>query len=374
MAVNLESIKLGKVNLMFFKNVLTLMAGSSIAQALPIAISPILTRIYTPDEFGIFALYLSIVTVISTVVTGRYELAILLPKKTEDANNILIMSILISFFVSFMLVLIVFKFDEKIIKLIGNPELKNWLYFIPLAIFLNGVYQNLICWNNRNKEYKRLAINNVIQSSTTATTNLGLGALGWGSGGLILGSVIGRSVVVLLLGKVVFKNINLSFNKTRKLKLLALMRRYNEFPKINSLHALLNVFSTQLPFFLISYFFYNTVTGFYALMNRVLMTPINIVSGSFGQVFFQEMSHLYVEKNTNEMIFFKKIMFRLLVWSLPFFVIFFIYSKDLFSFVFGENWSITGEYAQILLPMLYLRFTGSVMSSVVIIYDEQKKH
>ena len=92
----------------FARNVLTLMTGTTIAQAIPIAISPILTRIYTPEDFGIFALYMSMASILSVVATGRYELAIMLPKKDEDAINIVALSLIISFLVSFIALLIVF--------------------------------------------------------------------------------------------------------------------------------------------------------------------------------------------------------------------------------------------------------------------------
>ena len=117
----------------FARNVLTLMTGTTIAQAIPIAISPILTRIYTPEDFGVFALYMSIASIIAVLATGRYELAIMLPKKDEDAVNIVALSIIIAFFVSLISFLIVFIFNTQITNLLGNPEISNWLYFIPIT-------------------------------------------------------------------------------------------------------------------------------------------------------------------------------------------------------------------------------------------------
>ena len=141
----------------FNRNVLTLMTGTTIAQAIPIAISPILTRIYTPEDFGMFALYMSIASIIAIVATGRYELAIMLPKKDEDAINIVALSIIISFFVSFISLLIVFIFNTQITNILGNPEISIWLYFIPLTVLLTGIYQSFNYWSNRKKQYKRLA-------------------------------------------------------------------------------------------------------------------------------------------------------------------------------------------------------------------------
>ena len=80
----------------FSRNVLTLMTGTTIAQAIPIAISPILTRIYTPEEFGVFALYLSIIMLFSSLVAGKYELSILIPKHDKNAKNLVLLSISIS--------------------------------------------------------------------------------------------------------------------------------------------------------------------------------------------------------------------------------------------------------------------------------------
>ncbi|MDD3506007.1 MAG: oligosaccharide flippase family protein, partial [Sulfurimonas sp.] len=178
----------------FSKNVLTLMTGTTIAQAIPIAISPILTRIYTPEDFGVFALYVAIASILSVIATGRYEMAIMLPKKDEDAVNIVALSIIISFFVSFISLVIVFIFNAKITNILGNPEISNWLYFIPITVLLTGVYQSFNYWSNRKKQYKRLAISRVVQSGSTATTNLGMGFGQMGSSGLILGQVLGLSI------------------------------------------------------------------------------------------------------------------------------------------------------------------------------------
>ena len=133
----------------FSRNVLTLMTGTSIAQAIPIAVSPILTRIYTPEEFGSFALYMTIVSLLSILVTGRYELAIMLPKKDEDAINLVALSILISFIISVFVFLIVFIFNTEITDWLANKAISSWLYLIPLSIFFSGLYQSLYFWNNR---------------------------------------------------------------------------------------------------------------------------------------------------------------------------------------------------------------------------------
>jgi len=173
----------------FSRNVLTLMTGTTIAQAIPIAISPILTRIYTPEDFGLFALYISIALLFATAATGRYELAIMLPKKESDAVNIVFLSLLITLIITLLTLFIVFFFNQSITNILGNQDISSWLYFIPFTVFFMGLYQSLNYWNNRKKEYKRLAISRVVQSGVTGGANLGMGGLQFGASGLIVGAL-----------------------------------------------------------------------------------------------------------------------------------------------------------------------------------------
>ncbi|GJQ23509.1 MAG: hypothetical protein HBSAPP01_12990 [Candidatus Brocadia sapporoensis] len=184
----------------FAVNVLTLMTGTTIAQAIPIAISPILTRIYRPEDFGIFALYMSIASMLSVIATGRYELAIMLPEKDEDAVNIVALSLIIACFVSFLALVIVWVFNESITKLLDNKEISKWLYFIPLSVFLTGAYNAFNYWSNRKKQYKRLAISRISQSGATVTSQIGMGFSGLETAGLVGGSVFGQSVATGVLG------------------------------------------------------------------------------------------------------------------------------------------------------------------------------
>ena len=136
----------------FSRNVLTLMTGTTIAQAIPIAISPILTRIYSPEDFGMLALFLALFSILSTIATGRYELAIMSPESDDEAKDIVFLSILVAIFVFFISTILIWFFDVEIAILLGNSEIKNWLYFIPFTVLSFGVYQSIDYWLNRQKK------------------------------------------------------------------------------------------------------------------------------------------------------------------------------------------------------------------------------
>ena len=61
------------------------MSGTVISQIIAILVSPILTRIYSPDDYGVFGVYASIVGIVGVIITLKFEAAILLPKDNGKA-------------------------------------------------------------------------------------------------------------------------------------------------------------------------------------------------------------------------------------------------------------------------------------------------
>lgn len=355
----------------FSKNVLTLMTGTTIAQAIRIGISPILTRIYTPEDFGVFALYLSIASILSVIATGRYELAIILPKKSEDAINIVALSIMISFFVSLFLFLVVYAFNTQITHLLGNPKISNWLYFIPLTVLLTGIYQSFNYWLNRKKQYTRLATSRVIQSGTTASANLGLGFSDIRSSGLILGQILGQSIATSVLMKMFFREDKNKIVQIKKLKILALAKKYIKFPKFLMLAHSVNTVSSQSAIILLSILFSTVLSGYYMLIQRVFALPISILASSISDVFRQKAAFEYL-KDSNCMLLYRLTLKKLVLISLLPFLVFYFIAPDLFSFVFGKDWEIAGKYAQILTPMFFLQFISSPLGNMFMIAQKQE--
>ncbi|MCK5538427.1 MAG: oligosaccharide flippase family protein [Bacteroidales bacterium] len=353
----------------FSRNVLTLMTGTTIAQAIPISISPILTRIYTPEDFGMFALYMSVASIISVVATGRYELAIMLPKKDEDAVNIVALSIIISFFVSFIAFLIVYIFNTQITNLLGNPEISNWLYFIPVTVLLTGVYQSCNYWSNREKQYKRLAVNRVIRSGTTATTNLGMGFGGFGSSGLILGGVLGQGVATSILGRMVWCEDKGLVENISKLKMFAMIRKYKKLPMFNLPNAVIDGFRLSGISILIAKFFATATLGQFALAWKMVQIPMSLIGSSLSQVFFQKISSAN-KSDLNSIV--KKFMIKASLIALPIFLIIYFFAADIFMIVFGENWKLAGESASAMAPWLFLNFISMPMANVFIVLNKQE--
>jgi O-antigen/teichoic acid export membrane protein len=208
------------------------MTGTTIAQAIPIAISPILTRIYTPEDFGVLALFVAISSIFGSIANGRYELAIMLPKKDEDAINIFALGFIISSSISLVLLMLVLLFHDYFTTLLNNDEIGIWLYLVPITVFLTGMYNVLNYFNNRKKYYKDIANITIIKSIITAITQLSIGFLKGGASGLISGQVISQMFANMKLLKNIIKD-KLLISKISKVKMIALAKRYKDFPKFS---------------------------------------------------------------------------------------------------------------------------------------------
>ena len=363
-------IKKFKIKSDFAKNVVTLMTGTTISQAIPIAISPILTRIYTPKDFGVLALFIGLTSILSIIATGRYELAIMLPKKEDSALHIATLAMLISFFISIFMFIIVFAFNEEIVLLLKNKDISMWLYWVPLSVFIISCYQSLNFLNIRKKQFKNTATSKVIQSSTISGMSVLLGGISLKNIGLVTGQMLGQFIALLYLLRNSILYCNFDINKIKKIKLFALAKRYKNFPIIVTFTGVLNTASIQIPVFIITSLFSIKIAGFYSLAQRITTLPNALIAVSIGQVFYQEVAKKATIKE--KALLLNNTINKLLKISAPIFAFLFIFGGLIFSFVFGKNWYIAGEYAQIMSFWLYMVFLVSPLSQLYNILEKQK--
>ncbi|HHD80525.1 MAG TPA: hypothetical protein ENK99_02810, partial [Campylobacterales bacterium] len=298
-----------------------------------------------------------------------YELAIMLPKKDDDAMNIVALSIVISFFVSFITLLIVFSFNAQITHLLGNPEISFWLYFIPITVLLTGVYQSFNYWINRKKEYGRLATNKVIQSGTTAMVNLGMGFGGFGSSGLILGRMLGQGIATGILAKVVWQERRGKLKSIDKLKVLALAIRYKKMPVFNLPNALIDGFRLSGINILIAKFFMISTLGQFSLAWKIVQVPLSLIASSLTQVFFQKISSI-PKQDIHVLI--KNYIFKSTLISFPLFLGIYFFAVDFFTLIFGKEWKLAGEAASVMSPWLFLNFLTAPVANIFIVLDRQE--
>ena len=352
----------------YARNIMTLMSGTIFAQAIPIAISPILTRLYSPSDFGMFALYFALAVLLGSLVAGRYELSILIPKQNESARQIVLFSISISFFISILLFIFICITIDWLVQLLNNPDIKIWLYILPLNVFMLSVINILYYWFNRHKEYKVLAKTKILQSSNRSLFSLIFGFF-HKSYGLIIGILFGSfSNFIYSIKKANDDDI---FQKPNIHKMKILIKKYSDFPKFNILTTLLENVSGNIPIYLLTIFFGSAVVGFFSLSQQVIRVPLSLIGVSFGDVFRQKASsdlQHFGDCRSIYLVTFKKLFMIAIV---PFIIFYFI-APSMFLFVFGPKWEMAGIYAQIMTPLFFLQFISSPLSNMFLIAEKQK--
>lgn len=347
----------------FSRNVLTLMTGTTIAQTIPIAISPILTRLYTPEDFGVFALYMSLSTIIGVVASGRYELAIMLPKKDTDAINVALLAVLMTFLVSIFTFLMILIFSKHIAALFSLPPISAWFYLIPMSILLIGVYQSLNYWSNRKKRYNHLAANRVLQSGLTSTANLAMGFGGFGSIGLVLSSITGQLAAAISIGIKIFRENQNIFGHINKLKIFALAKLYRDYPKKSAPGALFNTLSYQLEIILLPILYSSYYLGLYYFITKFVNLPKLFLSGSIWQVFLTNAGKKREDIFTAKVYKQKKLV---KYTTLPIISGLFIYS-DVLIVLFGESWKDMTLFISPLILSMHINFIVASFSLFVLI-------
>ena len=353
----------------YVRNVLTLVSGTSIAQAIPVAVTPILTRIYSPAEFGLFAVYMALISIGAMIATGRLEMAVLIARKDSEALQLAVISFVISGIISLLALVAIAVWGQQIAALSGQPGLEKWLYIVPFSIFLFSVYKVLLHWLNRKKQYGLMSQNRVIQSGSISALQVAVGLAPKITTGLAIADCLGRAVALLLILRRITATVKLpEFNRVRQ---YALIRRYRKFPFLGSPASLLNVLSLQMPYVIIPAIFTSAIAGMYFLVFRVLMLPIALIGESMMEVFRSRAMEDLKEYGTCRPLFIKTLL-SLTVIGLPPALLLILFGQEIFAFVFGEDWREAGLYATILAPMALFRLACAPLGGVLFIREKLK--
>jgi len=348
----------------FAIDVLKLASGTTLAQLLGILVSPILTRLYAPEAFGMLAIFTSITAIIGVIACLRYELPIMLPESDEEAANLLGASLMFAGLISLLTVPIIWWGGDTLLRWLNAPNLAHYLWLVPLAVLFTGIFMALNYWNSRTKQFGRLSIARVTTSVATITGQLGVGFAGFTTGGTLIGASVGGSMLATtVLGGQIWRDDKKIFvQSVRWHKMQEGIKRYHKFPLWGTWSALLGTASWQLPAFLLSVFFSSTIVGYYALGFRILQLPMSLIGGAIGQVFFQRTA---ASKCKGELAFMVSGAYQSLVILMLFpSLVLTMIGKDLFIVFFGVNWSEAGVFAQILAIWGFVWFVVSPLTNL----------
>lgn len=348
---------------------LTMLSGNVVSQLIPFLIAPILSRLFLPTEFAVFANFSAIAGVIGIVAAGRLEFALPLPKAHEDAQRIAFTGVALTFGIGLLSLLIPLN-AERIGAWYNDAVLKEFLWLIPVGVVSFGLLGLVNNWNLRHKRFQLISGGRITQSLINNGVAALFGYYGWGIYGLIIAWILSQYANILVLSIGVNRKVNRNHWKWQTV--VDTLTEYRDFPLTNSLHAFTDIFVTQfLLFFLISDNFGNTALGVFAMMNKYVRAPIVLVTSSVSQLFYAEASKNLHEGNSLLPIA-KKTLRTSMFFSIPFALVLYFFGIPIFELYLGSEWKDAGVYARILLPTLILLFATSPLSGLPLLLKKQK--
>ena len=345
-----------------------MIAGGALGQGLVVAASPFLTRLYTPTDFGSFAVFTALVLTTSVVATLRLETAVVLPERDEDAAAIAWVALTAAAVASGIVALAGLALAPALTRALGAPALAALWGLIPLTMLLIATFQVLSGWILREQRYGALGLRNLAQGVGTAGVQLGLGATGVGALGLLLGQAAGY---LTALGGLTSRRGLLRQPRPDLAAMKHVLIRYRRFPLISSWSALLNTAGLQVPLLVISAVYGQVVVGLLGLTMRVLVAPLALLGRNVAQVFLGEVSAgTRTSGGSLERRLRSTSLALLAVGVVPTGVLV-VSGPWLFGVVFGPQWVEAGEYGRLLAVGFLAQFVVSPISQTLLVLERQ---
>ena len=380
MIIFLKNIYFELVESRYFKNLFLLTTGVGVSQLIPLFLLPILTRFFSPTDFGVLAIFLAIVQLLAITTTLRLEMAIVLPKKDTDAALLCLTAMLFLSVFSILFFIILFLlwsfivnteiteyYDTVGYKIFGL-NIENlikykkdtyipFFYLIPIGSFCLGLYNILYSWNNRMELYKNMSFSQITHSIFSTPLSILFYFTPLKKIGLILGQVIGRFIACLLLLKNIYITLKIISRKELFSKSIFLVKEYKKFIIFETPHAMLNFISQKYIIGVFTSLFGLFTVSIFDLADKIIAKPLGLISNSFKTVFYKRLTTA-----KDKLTIFKKTLILMTVISFVLTIPFYIIPDSFFVILLGPEWVDTGRYIKLLCPLLFSRFIFNVVT------------
>ncbi len=355
----------------FRLKVLQVAGGTAVAQGLLVLASPVLTRLYTPADFGVLVVYVSILALLVIVASLRYEYALPIPVDDGEAIDLLAVCLLLVAVSTSLASLLLHALEGRLLAWMGAPGLAPYLWLVPVSILGAGSYQVFNCWAIRKGGYARIARTKVTQSLTQLTLQVTVGSLVKGPLGLLVGDAVGRTNGTRTLAMLDWRR---DWARLRQVTWAGMWRavvRFRRFPAIASGSALMNTFNLRVPALLLAIWFGPAVAGCFALAQRVFALPSSVIGESVAQVYFGEFAAQAKGDPGGLMALFRGTVRRMFLLGLPLMLAAMAAGWFLFPLLFGRSWRDAGRFVVAIAPMALAQFTAACADSTLLVLERQ---
>jgi len=341
------------------KGIFIIASGTVIAQIIGIITTPIITRLYTPADFGALGLFTATLSILALAGGFRYELALPLPKDDEDAANLFIFFLLLLSVTSLCFFIIIYLLGDLILSFFHIDTLKAYVFLLIIGFFGASLYGALTFWVTRRRDYARITHTRIYQSSGGSATKILLGLFAVGPVGLIIGYLLSQMLGIGTFVRYMWKNDRAFFGAISFSRMVKNARQYIQFPLFSFPAGIINALALQLPIFMLSAIYGLNVMGMYAFAYELLILPSSLISRSMLQVYYAEVSNM-MRENSNEI---KNLYIattrKLFLIGIPLIIVPCLLAPFFFPLIFGELWRDAGLYC---LPLAILALSNFIVS------------
>jgi O-antigen/teichoic acid export membrane protein len=346
----------------FIRNVAIFFTGRSTAAAVTFLLTPVISRLFSPEHFGMTAVFLAVVSIVGATSCAGYDKAINVARSVDDARMLVRLCIVLTLTMSIALSPAIIGLAVLGVVPRSLLDLGWFLWLLPLAIALEGITWATGGWLLRHKEYKRLSAAEVVQTSTRSGARVAAGfAFGSSVGGLLWSYVIAMVAKIWVIGAAIRASAPLGplFGQRGDLSdLPRIAKSYSDFPRYNMVTALMMQLTSQLPIFVLGSAFGAQIVGFVAMADRIMSAPINITSNTLRQVLLQKLSEIWNSGRPIRRQLSRTVAVLFAIGIIPA-AVFWISGEELFAWLLGERWRTAGHYIELMVPLFLVMFLGA---------------
>lgn len=360
-------LSLGRVG----RSIALLTGGAALGQATVVLAAPLLTRLYSPQQFGILAVFTSIIYVLMTVAALRYDIALLLPDTDEQAAPVLGTALVAVVLVSTVTAGIVFVLREPLPDWLNAPSLGPFLWLIPVTLLGAGFFTSLSGWAVRHKDFRTLARTKFIQSFGMVVVQGIAGLMHLGTLGLLFGGAVSNAGGGDLLARSAWRTSGAALRRVRATTIAAAAWQYRRFPLLGAPAALVNSFGLAFPLLALSAIYQPQVAGWYVLAQRVVARPLELVSLAVAQIYNSEVSRLVSDDPKAALRLALKVTLGMTALVAPYVVIVAFAAPPLFELVFGADWEGAGHFVRLMSLMFIFQISVSPIADTLEMLQRQ---
>lgn len=354
----------------FFRNVLVLVCGTASAQIITLLCAPIITRLYSPEAFGTYGTFVSLIGTLTPLICLSYPVAMLLPKEEDEARAIAKLSLIVAIAFSGLSALIVLSFWNPLWRLLDNPTVFYLIVFSPLFMLISAWHQITQRWLMRLKQFSTTSKLTITQSIVTNAGKILVGMPFPNAYSLISFNLIGQLLQSGFSNLFCHKKL-WRYTAEFKESLWSVAKRYRDFPVYRTPDMVIIAVSQSIPVILLTSFYGAAYAGYYVLARSVLTLPANVLGKTIGDVFYTRISDASHNHENLHSLILRSTLIITLLGLVPFVLLFFI-SPWLFQLVFGQEWQVAGEYGRWIAIWVFAGFINTPASNSVPVLNLQR--